>query len=289
MFIVFLQSHFKNKIVKKYLLLFPFIAAACSSSKKITNPPFAKNPVVAHRGAFKKNGLPENSIASLKEAIRLGCTGSEFDIRMTADDSVIINHDPHHQKLEIEKTSFQELRKIPLSNGEKIPTLHEYITAGLTNNTTTRLIFEIKPSGISKQRVIALTDKVVAMVRAYNAQKMAVYISFDYDVCKRVHELEPKAPVQYLNGDVAPAQLAKDGINGADYHFSAFTKNPGWVQEAKDNKIALNAWTVNKEEDMIRLLQQNFDFITTNEPELLFNILASDKWNSSNDKSTPIK
>ncbi len=289
MFIVFLQSHFKNKIVKKYLLLFPFIAAACSSSKKITNPPFAKNPVVAHRGAFKKNGLPENSSASLKEAIRLGCTGSEFDIRMTADDSVIINHDPHHQKLEIEKTSFQELRKIPLSNGEKIPTLHEYITAGLTNNTTTRLIFEIKPSGISKQRVIALTDKVVAMVRAYNAQKMAVYISFDYDVCKRVHELEPKAPVQYLNGDVAPAQLAKDGINGADYHFSAFTKNPGWVQEAKDNKIALNAWTVNKEEDMIRLLQQNFDFITTNEPELLFNILASDKWNSSNDKSTPIK
>ena len=30
------------------------------------------NHIVAHRGAFKKNGFPENSIASLKEAIASG-------------------------------------------------------------------------------------------------------------------------------------------------------------------------------------------------------------------------
>lgn len=274
---VLLQSHTKNKIVKKYLIVLPFIAAACSSTKKTASQQFAKNPVVAHRGAFKKNGFPENSIASLKEAIRIGCTGSEFDIRMTADDSLVINHDPHYNKLTIEKTPYAELIKTPLSNGEKLPTLHEYIVAGLTNNSSTRLIFEIKPSDINKERALKVTDKVINIVKEYDAQKMAVYISFDYNVCKRVHELQPAAPVQYLNGDVAPAQLAKDGINGADYHFSAFTKNPGWVKEAKENKIALNAWTVNKEEDMNRLLQQNFDFITTNEPELLLSIFASRK------------
>lgn len=263
--------------MKKYLFVLPFFMAACSSSSKMTTTQFAKNPVVAHRGAFKKNGFPENSIASLKEAIRLGCTGSEFDIRMTSDDSLVINHDPHYNKLTIEKTTYSELIKTPLSNGEKIPTLREYITAGLTNNRSTRLVFEIKPSDISKARAIQVTDKVIAVVKEYQAQKMAVYISFDYDVCKRVHELQPTAPVQYLNGDVAPVQLAKDGINGADYHFSAFTKNPAWVKEAKENKIALNAWTVNKEEDMNRLLDQNFDFITTNEPELLLSIFASRK------------
>jgi glycerophosphoryl diester phosphodiesterase len=83
-----------------YFLLIIFLAG-CAAASKMNSPAFAKNPVVAHRGAFKKNGFPENSIASLKEAIRLGCTGSEFDIRMTADDSLVINHDPHHQKLEI--------------------------------------------------------------------------------------------------------------------------------------------------------------------------------------------
>lgn len=257
----------------QYLLLLVFFTA-CSSSKNIQSA-FAKNPVVAHRGAFKKNNLPENSIASLKEAIRLRCTGSEFDIRMTADDSLVINHDPHYNKLDIEKTTYAELIKTPLSNGEKLPTLHEYIQAGLTNNTTTRLIFEIKPSGISKERAIAISNKVVNIVRAYHAQNIAVYISFDYDVCKRVHQLEPRAAVQYLNGDVAPARLRKDGINGADYHYSVFTKNPGWIKEAKDNKIALNAWTVNKKEDMIWLLKEGFNFITTNEPEMLLELLKA--------------
>ncbi|RYY66593.1 MAG: glycerophosphodiester phosphodiesterase [Chitinophagaceae bacterium] len=262
--------------MKKYLLALTVIIASCAGPKMVSQP-FANNVVVAHRGAFKKNGFPENSIASLKEAIRLGCTGSEFDIRMTSDDSLVINHDPHYNKLDIEKTSYAELSKIPLSNGEKLPTLHEYITAALTNNTATRLIFEIKPSGISKERAIIVTDKVIAMVREYKAQKMAVYISFDYDVCKRVHALEPKAPVQYLNGEIAPAQLRKDGINGADYNISVFKKNPGWIQEAKDNKIALNAWTVNKREDMEWLLKENFNFITTNEPELLFSLLTPKK------------
>src|SRR5688572_12784132 len=98
------------------------LGLSCTNTRKsVIDVQFAKNPVVAHRGAFKKNGFPENSIAALKEAIRLKCTGTEFDVRMTADDSLIINHDPHYQKLEIEKTSYQDLAKVPLSNGEVLP------------------------------------------------------------------------------------------------------------------------------------------------------------------------
>lgn len=260
---------------KYYLLAIPFLLSACATSKTSTIK-FADNPVVAHRGAFKKNNLPENSIAALKEAIRLRCTGSEFDIWMTADDSLIINHDPHYNKLKVEKTSYQELAATPLSNGEKLPTLRQYIIAGLANNKSTRLIFEIKPSA-SKERGLLIAEKVVAMIRQYNAQKMAVYISFDYEICKRILQLEPNASIQYLNGDIAPAQLRKDGINGADYHHSIFTKNPGWIAEAKENNIVLNAWTVNKKEDMERLLKQGFHFITTNEPELLLSLLNADK------------
>ena len=66
--------------------------------------------------------------------------------------------------------------------------------------------------------------------------------------------------------------MKKDGIKGADYHFSVFQKYPEWIQSAKKNKIDLNAWTVNDEKNMNWLLQNDFDFITTNEPELLFNV-----------------
>ncbi|MBZ4189124.1 family 16 glycosylhydrolase [Niabella beijingensis] len=230
---------------------------------------FAKNPIVAHRGAFKKNQLPENSIASLRHAIQLKCTGSEFDIQMTSDDSLVINHDPHYNKLMIEETTYAELIKTPLSNGERLPTLREYTLAGLKGNTTTRLVFEIKPSKISKERAQLVAERVVRLVHQLGAAPMAVYISFDYDVCKKVKALDPQAHVQYLNGDKSPEEIKADGLDGVDYHYSVFQKHPDWIAQAKKNHIALNAWTVNTVTEMDWLLANGFEFITTNEPELL--------------------
>jgi len=260
-----------RKIIKAIIGAGIGLLFSCSPTRKNSmSPTFAANPVVAHRGAFKKNSLPENSIASLKEAIRLGCTGSEFDVRMTADDSLIINHDPHFNKLEIEKTTYLELTQFKLSNGEKLPTLTDYILAGLDKNLQTRLVLEIKPSGVSKERGKQIAEKVVKLVKELNAGAPIVYISFDYDILKRVIELDPKASTQYLNGDKSPAQLKADRIDGADYHFTVFKKNPDWIEQAKKNKIILNAWTVNDAATMDWLLANGFDFITTNEPELLF-------------------
>ncbi len=234
---------------------------------------FANNPVIAHRGAFKQNNFPENSIASLQQAIKLECTGSEFDVWMTADDSLVIHHDPDYNNMEIEKTKFSELGKIPLSNGESLPSLHDYLLAGKTGNKATRLVLEIKPSRISKVRGRLVADKTVQLVNQLNVANLVVYISFDYDILKRIHEIEPKAITQYLNGDIAPAVLKADGINGADYHFSVFQKNPGWISEARENNVQLNAWTVNDSADMRWLLDSGFNFITTNEPEMLLKIL----------------
>ena len=82
-----------------YLILITVCFASCNISKNAVKGEmtFAKNSVVAHRGAWKQNNFPENSIASLKHAIKLNCTGSEFDVRMTADDSLIVNHDAHSE------------------------------------------------------------------------------------------------------------------------------------------------------------------------------------------------
>jgi beta-glucanase (GH16 family)/glycerophosphoryl diester phosphodiesterase len=245
--------------------------SACSETRKLsrTKPAFAPNIVVAHRGAFKKNKLLENSIASLREAIRLGCTGSEFDVRMTADDSLVINHDPHYFSLPVEKTNYATLLAHSLSNGEKIPTLREYLLTGLQNNTATRLVCEIKPSETSKERGKRIAEKVMALVKELRAAPMVTYISFDYDMLKHMATLQPTAPLQYLNGNKTPEELKADGISGADYHFSVFKAHPDWIQRAKQNHILLNAWTVNDAETMDWLIAEGFDFITTNEPEHL--------------------
>ena len=238
---------------------------------------FADNPVVAHRGAFKKNGFPENSIASLKEAIRLGCTGSEFDVRMTADDSLIIMHDPHYQSKNIETTTYSELAQTPLSNGEQLPTLRAYLTAGLTNNRQTKLVVEIKPSPGGKERGEKIAEKVVALVRELNASRMVGYISFDYNILKKIRALDAAAETQYLNGDRTPEQLKEDGMSGADYHFSVFRKNESWITTAQQLALVLNAWTVNSKTDMEWFLSKRFNYITTDEPELLLDVWQSDK------------
>lgn len=261
------------KIPALFSFLVVLLAACSNATKKMTTNNLPNtNPVIAHRGAWKAKGLPENSIASLKAAIELGCYGSEFDVRMTADDSLVINHDPAHSGMGIEKTSYSELIKQPLSNGEKFPTLAEYLQAGTNGNRKTKLIVEIKPSGISKERGQAIAIKVVSLIKQLDAAKMVEYISFDYDILKKIHELDAAAITQYLEGDKSPDELKKDGISGADYHFSVYDKHPEWITQALQHNLVLNAWTVNSSDKIEQLLKSGVHFITTNEPALAFDI-----------------
>jgi len=259
----------RKQIVYGLIISISFVAISLTGIAAKSKITFADNQVVAHRGAWKKQNLPENSIASLKHAIELKCTGSEFDVRMTADGYLIINHDPEYNKLPIEKTTYKELLAFKLSNGEKLPTLQEFIETGIRKNTSTRLVCEIKPSEISKERGRMVAEKVVKMVHKLKAEPFLVYISFDYDILKKIIELDPKASTQYLAGDKSPEQLKADGISGADYYFSVFQSLPEWIGIAKKNNISLNAWTVNEQVEMDWLLANGFDYITTNEPELL--------------------
>ncbi len=227
---------------------------------------FHQNKVVAHRGAWKNTNVPQNSIASLENAIKLGCAGSEFDVRMTKDEVLVINHDPHYEGMDIEKTTFEELRKVPLKNGEKIPTLDEYLKAGKKQKKTL-LVTEIKPSPAGKERSLLLAQKTVELIKKMKVQKWIVYISFDYDILKKVLELDPEAKTQYLNGGISANQLKTDGITGADYHFSNFLKDEQWLLNAQKLGVITNAWTVNDTLVMDYLLTRNIDYLTTDEPE----------------------
>lgn len=267
------NGYFSASIV----ILMAVAGEGCHSSRQMSSVhTFLPNQVIAHRGAWKKNNFPQNSIASLREAIRIGCAGSEFDVHLTADDSLVICHDDDFQGLTIEKSRFDDLRAKPLPNGERIPTLYEYLSEGLKQNKT-RLVLEVKKSIISKERTLALTAKCVEEVQKLKAQPWIVYISFDYDACKKIRQLDSRANVEYLNGDIAPAQLKSDNITGLDYQVKVFREHPEWIAEARALHLDLNAWTVNADKDLQYFLDQKFDYITTNEPERLFELISSRK------------
>lgn len=224
--------------------------------------------IIAHRGAWKKLDLPENSIASLQQAIQLGCYGSEFDVHMTVDSVIVVNHDPEFMGMKIETSTYQQLLQNKLKNQESIPTLEAYLKEGLKQKKT-KLTLEIKPSIISKERTLGLTIKVMEMTKELKAEKLMEYISFDYDACKKLIELYPTAKVAYLKGDLTPEKLKADGFDGLDYHYSVYQKQPEWLIQSNQLGLMINSWIVNDEKTALWLMDNNVDFITTNEPELL--------------------
>lgn len=148
------------------MLVSMFASGVKAQNKQVMKMDFAKNRVVAHRGAWKANNLPQNSIASLQQAVMLGCTGAEFDVHMTADDSLVINHDDEYDGKTIGKTNYAGLITTSLSNGEPLPTLQNYLLAGIKQYKT-QLVLELKPSVVSKERGILSAEKVVNLVYDY--------------------------------------------------------------------------------------------------------------------------
>ena len=107
---------------------------------------------------------------------------------------------------------------------------------------------------------------------------LSTFISFDIEILKELLKLNKKLSTQYLNGDKNPAEIKDLGIQGIDYHYSVFkTHHPDWVNEAKKLGLELNAWTVNEKTDLEFFIKNKFNQITTNEPELLKEILNSKK------------
>jgi glycerophosphoryl diester phosphodiesterase len=261
-----------NRVPLKSTISFLLLFLLSTLSYESMSQKKAATQVIAHRGAWKNTGVPENSIAALQHAIQLGCWGSEFDVHLSSDSVPFILHDHSIQGVHIEKTAAAELSQIKLSNGESLPTLESYLEAG-KNQKTTRLVLEIKSSSISKERSLALTKKCVEMVKKLNVASITEYIAFDFDVCKKVKELDPSATVTYLNGDQSPDELVAAGLDGMDYHYSVFQQHEDWLKISKKKKLITNVWTVNDEETMRWFIDRKVNYITTNEPEKLIKLL----------------
>ncbi len=235
---------------------------------------FIQNKVIAHRGAWKNHSVPENSLGSLKKALEIGAEGSEFDVWFSSDKVPVICHNASIGGKLIEQTTAAELQKISLGNGDFVPTLQQYLLA-IKHQNKTKLVLEIKSSGISQERSLELTNAVVCMVHDLKVEAWVDYISFNYGVLKRVHELDPVAKTAYLADDKKLEELVADGITGIDYPFYSFHKDETLVKRAHRLGLTVNVWTVDNEDELRYFFTQGVDWITTNEPEQLIKLIGN--------------
>lgn len=268
----------KNKLITAASPMVFEITVECEGAKKsfdIVKDEFIKNKVIAHRGGWKHSGASQNTIGSLKHAIEIGCQGSELDVWLTKDRKVVLNHDADLDGKIVEKTTLADLQTVKLNKGEKAPTLEDYINLVKTQNKT-KLVIELK-SNKKNDNVIALADSCVNIVHRMKAQAWVDYISFDYRGLKVIRALDATAHIAFLEPSVDLDLQKLDGISGIDYQYKLYDKIEKLKERCDALGLTTNAWTVNSKEALNKFLDLDLNFITTDEPEMLLELIKARK------------
>ena len=158
-----------------------------------------KQTIIAHRGIFNNQDIPENSLKAFQKSLLLGIA-FELDVQLTKDNILVVFHDESLLRmvgvdLKIEELFYRDLEKFSLlSTSEKIPTLKEVLA--LTNNKVL-IDIEIKPTKkiskicnilykelehYSNFTVKSFHPKIVRYLKKhYSHWKVGYLIDFHYD------------------------------------------------------------------------------------------------------------
>lgn len=225
----------------------------------------AQVKVIAHRGYWNSLGAAQNSIVAMQNAKKADVWGSEFDVHITTDGIVVVNHDDDIHGIIIEEAKYADIKNLKLANGEPIATLKSYLEAG-KKLAPMQLILEIKAHQ-TPEREDRCVKACLDLVKAAGMEKQVDYISFSMHACEELVKLNPQARVYYLGSDVAPEVIKQKGFAGIDYYGGALLKNPNWIKESHDMGMKVNVWTIDQMKEIQKCVDSGVDFITTNKPE----------------------
>ena len=243
-------------------LIFSTIAAATIATAA------AQPKVIAHRGFWDAPGSAQNSLRALAKADSIGCWGSEFDVWMTADEKLVVNHDASFKGLPIETSQAADVTALTLSNGEHLPLLDDYLKA-FAERPGIKVVCELKVH-TDKRHEAKAVKKVLKLMKRHKLTDRAVYITFSPEATREFVKHAPKGTeVYYLNGNWTPQQLKDEGCAGLDYSLAVMKKHPEWIEQCHSLGLKVNIWTVNRRDDLQWCIDHGADFITTNDPLLL--------------------
>ena len=172
---------------------------------------------------------------------------------------------------------------------QKIPKLSELLKLTSDNIVEDLLInLEIKSTPIEKNLTPEPNEMVkiiIDEVSRSNLEDRIIYSSFDWRVLREIKERDSKIPRAYLtsgargkiydkspwldftplhNGVELP-ELIK-ALGGSAWHPNYKDVNKEIVQISHDKGLPVNVWTVNRESDMLRMIDYGVDGIMTDYP-----------------------
>jgi len=229
----------------------------------------------AHRGFSGR--YPENTRIAFEMATQVpGCDGIENDVQMTKDGELVIMHDEkldrtcRNLKGYLKDYTLAELRQgdITYKFTGKVPdqhiiTLHEYLE--IVEPTDLFSNIELK-TGIFPYEGIEL--KVYEELRYFGLLDRTMISSFNHYSCKRFKEICPEMECGLLTESWilnAGKYVSENGIENYHPVFAELTKEK--VDEIHSYGVGINTWTVNREEDIRRLISYGVESVIGNYPD----------------------
>jgi glycerophosphoryl diester phosphodiesterase len=124
-----------------------------------------------HRG-YHVAGLQENSLAGIQKAFELGFGMVEFDVRLTNDQVVVLNHDPVISEHIIAETNFTELKKV--RDITKLDDLFSWFASQPNKNL--KLNIELKSRSVFLPK---LEEATCELIKKFNLSDRVMFSSFN--------------------------------------------------------------------------------------------------------------
>jgi glycerophosphoryl diester phosphodiesterase len=256
---------------------------------------------IAHRGGAQLS--PENTLAAFAGALARGCDGVELDVQLSRDEVAVVHHDWRLMKdvarkngvwltgpgPRIKDLTFEELRRFDVGAVRPdsdyalghpllrpmhaaVPALEEVVELANDAGRQFLLFVELKcnasEDGADPKVLAAAAYEVIRRARIL---ERVVFVGFDWRALMHVREHAPEATCWFttdkLSGDARPVidMIAAAGAQGWFPNFRDAT--PDNVAYARNRGLKVGAWTVNRRDDMERLM--GLDAICTDRPDLL--------------------
>lgn len=238
-------------------------SASCTITVRAPRTGINRNAVnVAHRGGA--GYWPENTLEAFRNTPSTGAKAVELDARTTKDGVQVVHHDATFKvgdkKYTIKKLTLAQLKSLK----PDLCTLDEALDV-------------IAAGGLEVDLELKDTAKPSACVQAiknHGLQDRTMYISFNSKLLKQVRQLDGSARIGYIINQT-PSNLAK---TLSDLKAGYVFQKQDYLTE--DNLIAwqdaglkVGVWTVNDESALRSWLTLGVDYITTNYPKLVTEIL----------------
>jgi glycerophosphoryl diester phosphodiesterase len=211
--------------------------------------------VLGHRGS-PAPGRPDNSVAAVTEALRLGADGVEVDVQLTADGVLVCAHDP--------------IGPLPVAALKSLATLAEVLAAG-QRPAGSRVVVEAKP--VADRTVAVRTAQAVADVLAAAAGSADIIVSsFDADLLALIRSTCADLPVRTaLLGGTSDAvtavvrRAAADGHDEVHLPLVGLRRAPQAVELARWLGLSVTVWAVNSGRDLRWVAGLGVDAVITDD------------------------